>query len=574
MKNQEIANILYEIADFLDMDDTPFRPLAYKKAASSLENLEEDIEVIYKRGGTKELEKIPGIGEHIALRIEEYLKKGKIGYLQELRKKIPVDIENLTMIEGMGPKTVKTLYQELNIKNLKDLEKAAKEHKIAPLFGFGEKTEQNILEGIEFLKKTEGRSLLGRILPKANEIYEEIKKLPEVETISTAGSLRRMKETIGDVDLLVSANNPKKIMDYFVSMKGVIKVWGKGETKASIKTADGFNVDIRVVLPESYGSALQHFTGSKEHNIALRKIAMERGLKVNEYGVFKGEKRIAGKTEEEVYKTLKMDWIPPEMREDQGEIELAMKGRLPQIVGYNDIKGDLHCHSAWTGGENTIEEMAKRAIELGYLYIGIADHTKFLRIENGLDEKQLMEQRKEIDELNNKIKGIKILQGCEANILDDGSIDIDDKVLAKLDFVIAGIHSGFKMNEKRITQRIIKAMENPHVDIISHPTGRILKRRAEYSVNIEEMIKAAKRTKTILEINSYPERLDLNDVNVYRAKREGVKMIINTDAHHREHMKSIHFGIAQARRGWAEKDDIINTGNLNELIRHFKSCIE
>ncbi|MBZ1356624.1 MAG: DNA polymerase/3'-5' exonuclease PolX [Candidatus Nealsonbacteria bacterium] len=570
MKNQEVANILYEIADFLDMDDTPFRPLAYKKAANSLENLEEDIETIYKRGGTKELEKISGIGEHIALRIEEYLKKGKIGYLQELRKKIPVDIENLTMIEGMGPKTVKTLYQELNIKNLKDLEKAAKEHRIAPLFGFGEKTEQNILEGIEFLKKTEGRSLLGRILPKANEIYEEIKKLPEVETISTAGSLRRMKETIGDVDLLVSSNNPKKIMDHFVSMKGVLKVWGKGETKASIKTAGGFNVDIRVVLPESYGSALQHFTGSKEHNIALRKIAMERGLKVNEYGVFKGEKRIAGKTEEEVYKILRMDWIPPEMREDQGEIELAIKGRLPQIVGYNDIKGDLHCHSSWTGGENTIEEMAKRAIELGYLYIGIADHTKFLRIENGLDEKQLMEQRKEIDELNNKIKGIKILQGCEANILDDGSIDITNEALAKLDFVIAGIHSGFKMNEKKITQRIIKAMENPHVDIISHPTGRILKRRAEYNVNIDEMIEAAKRTGTILEINSYPERLDLNDVNIYRAKRLGVKMVINTDAHHREHMKSMCFGIAQARRGWAEEKDIINTGTLKELITSFK----
>ncbi len=570
MKNQEVANILYEIADFLDMDDTPFRPLAYKKAANSLENLEEDIETIYKRGGTKELEKISGIGEHIALRIEEYLKKGKIGYLQELRKKIPVDIENLTMIEGMGPKTVKTLYQELNIKNLKDLEKAAKEHRIAPLFGFGEKTEQNILEGIEFLKKTEGRSLLGRILPKANEIYEEIKKLPEVETISTAGSLRRMKETIGDVDLLVSSNNPKKIMDHFVSMKGVLKVWGKGETKASIKTAGGFNVDIRVVLPESYGSALQHFTGSKEHNIALRKIAMERGLKVNEYGVFKGEKRIAGKTEEEVYKILRMDWIPPEMREDQGEIELAIKGRLPQIVGYNDIKGDLHCHSSWTGGENTIEEMAKRAIELGYLYIGIADHTKFLRIENGLDEKQLMEQRKEIDELNNKIKGIKILQGCEANILDDGSIDITNEALARLDFVIAGIHSGFKMNEKKITQRIIKAMENPHVDIISHPTGRILKRRAEYNVNIDEMIEAAKRTGTILEINSYPERLDLNDVNIYRAKRLGVKMVINTDAHHREHMKSMCFGIAQARRGWAEEKDIINTGTLKELITSFK----
>ncbi len=570
MKNQEVANILYEIADFLDMDDTPFRPLAYKKAANSLENLEEDIETIYKRGGTKELEKISGIGEHIALRIEEYLKKGKIGYLQELRKKIPVDIENLTMIEGMGPKTVKTLYQELNIKNLKDLEKAAKEHRIAPLFGFGEKTQQNILEGIEFLKKTEGRSLLGRILPKANEIYEEIKKLPEVETISTAGSLRRMKETIGDVDLLVSSNNPKKIMDHFVSMKGVLKVWGKGETKASIKTAGGFNVDIRVVLPESYGSALQHFTGSKEHNIALRKIAMERGLKVNEYGVFKGEKRIAGKTEEEVYKILRMDWIPPEMREDQGEIELAIKGRLPQIVGYNDIKGDLHCHSSWTGGENTIEEMAKRAIELGYLYIGIADHTKFLRIENGLDEKQLMEQRKEIDELNNKIKGIKILQGCEANILDDGSIDITNEALAKLDFVIAGIHSGFKMNEKKITQRIIKAMENPHVDIISHPTGRILKRRAEYNVNIDEMIEAAKRTGTILEINSYPERLDLNDVNIYRAKRLGVKMVINTDAHHREHMKSMYFGIAQARRGWAEEKDIINTGTLKELITSFK----
>ena len=575
------------------MEGVAFKPYAYQKAAITLETLEEDVEEIYKKGGIKALEEIPGVGESIALKIEEYLKTGRIKGYEKLKKKTPINLEEIIAVEGMGPKKAKVLYQKLGIRNLKDLEKTARAHKIASLFGFGEKTEKNILEGIAFLKRSKGRFLLGEILPKVKEVYEKFKSLKEVEKIDPAGSVRRMKETIGDVDFLVISKNPEKVMDFFVSLPGVIKIWGKGTTKASIRMKEGFDMDIRVVPDRSYGSALQYFTGSKEHNIATRKIAIDRGFKLSEYGLFRGSKMIAGADEKEIYQKLGMEWIPPEMRENQGEIEAASERKLPKIIGYKDIKGDLHCHSKWDGGANSIEEIAEAAMKMDYQYIGIADHTKFLRIEHGLDEKKLELQKKEIEKLNSKfrirpqpisnglgrpalIQGrwrnskFRILQGCEANILSDGLIDIKDEALKKLDFVIAGIHSNFKMEKSKMTERIIRAMKNPNVDIISHPTGRILKRRDEYQIDFDKILRVAKETGTILEINSFPERLDLNAENIRRAKEAGVKMVINTDSHHKDQLRFIEFGIAQARRGWAEKGDIINTQPLEKLLKFFK----
>jgi len=574
MKNQELAQIFYEIADFLEMEGIAFKPYAYQKAAITLETLEEDVEEIYKKGGIKALEEIPGVGKSIAEKIEEYLKTGKIKYYEDIKKKTPVEMEELTAVEGLGPKMVKVLHQELGIRNLKDLERAARAHKIAPLFGFGEKTEKNILEGIEFLKRSKGRFLLGEIFSTVKEVYKKLNNLKEVEKVDPAGSVRRMKETIGDVDFLVISKKPEKVMDFFTSLPGIIKIWGKGTTKSSVRMKEGFDMDLRVVPAKSYGSALQYFTGSKEHNIATRRIAMDKGLKLSEYGLFRGSKIIAGKTEEEVYKALGMVWIPPEMRENQGEIEAALKGKLPKIIDYKDIKGDLHCHSNWNGGANSIEEIVKAAQDLGYQYLGISDHTKFLRIEHGLDEKKLALQRKEIDKINKKLKTknqkFRILQGAETNILNDGSIDIKDEALKKLDYAIAGIHSNFKMEKDKMTERIIRAMKNPYIKIISHPTGRILKRRDEYQCDFDKILRAAKEYKVILEINSYPERLDLNDQNIRRAKEAGVKMIINTDSHHKDQLRFIEFGIAQARRGWAEKDDIINCWSLEKLLKYFK----
>jgi DNA polymerase (family 10) len=571
MKNQELAKIFYEIAYFLEMEGIKFKPYAYEKAALTLEGLEKDVEEIYKKEGFEGLKKIPGIGESIAKKIEEYLKTGKIQYYEDYKKKYPINLDELMEIEGLGPKRMKVLYEKLGIKSLKDLEEAIKAHKIARLPGFGEKTEKNILEAIEFAKRSKGRFLLGEILPRVKEIYEKLKSLEEVEKIEVVGSIRRMKETIGDVDFLVISKNPGPVMDFFVSLPGVIKVWGKGTTKASVRMREGFDMDIRVLPRNSFGAALQYFTGSKEHNIALRKIAIEKGMKLSEYGLFKGSKMIAGEFEEEIYQKLGLDWIPPELREDRGEIEAAILHKLPKLIGYKDIKGDLHCHSKWDGGKNSIEEIAEYAIKMGYEYVGIADHTKFLKIEHGLDEKRLRERNKEIDKLNQKFKGkIRILKGCEANILSDGKIDIDDECLKEQDFVIAGVHSRFKMTKEEMTERIIRAMKNPNVDIISHPTGRLIQKREGYEIDFDKILKVAKETGTILEINSYPERLDLNDINIKKAKEMGVKMVINTDAHHVDQMRFIELGIAQARRGWAEKEDIINCWPLEKMLKFLK----
>ncbi|MEK7162777.1 MAG: DNA polymerase/3'-5' exonuclease PolX [Patescibacteria group bacterium] len=576
MLNQVLAKIFYEIAQYLDMEDNavPFKSIALKRVAVNLESLNEDVENIYKKGGLKALKEISGVGEGIAFKIEEYLKTGKIEELTALKKKTPVDLAELIRVEGLGTRKVKILYQKLGVKNLKDLERAAKNHKIAPLFGFGEKTEKNILEGIEFLKRSKGKFLLGEILPKAEEVCKKLKSLKEVIEISLAGSVRRKKETIGDVDFLVASDKPGKIMDFFVSLPGVVKIWGKGATKASVRLKEGYDMDIRIVPKKSYGAALQYFTGSKEHNIVLRKIAINKGLKLSEYGLFRGSKMIAGESEKEIYEKLGLEWIPPEMRENTGEVEFAQAKKLPKIIELKDVKGDLHCHSNWNGGVNSIEELAEAAMAMGYEYVGISDHTKFLHIEYGLDEKQLTEQRKEIDRLNSKSyilnSHFRILQGCEANIMSDGSIDIKDKALAKLDYVIAGIHSQMKMPKREMTERIIKAMKNPNVDIISHPTGRILNQRDEYEIDFAEILRVAKETNTALEINASPDRLDLNGQNIKRAKEAGVKMVINTDTHHKEQLGLMEFGIFQARRGWAEKNDIINAWSVEKMFDMLK----
>ncbi len=548
MINQEIVKIFYGFASFFEMEGVAFKPYAYRKAALALEALEEDVGEIYKRGGLKVLQEIPGVGRGLALRIEEYLKTGKIKDYQDFKKKLPLKLDELIAVEGMGPRKAKVLYERLKIKNLKDLEKAAKAHKIAPLFGFGEKTEKNILQGIAFVKRSKGRFLLGNIAPTINEVIAKLKSLKEVDGISPAGSFRRKRETVGDVDILIISKKPEKVMDFFVSFPEVVKIWGKGKTKASIRMKQGFDIDLRVVPKKSYGSALQYFTGSKDHNIILRRVAIDKGLKLNEYGLFRGPKMIASSTEEEIYKALGLSYIEPELRENTGEIEMAKMGKLPEIIDYKDIKGDLHTQTNWNGGHHSIEDMAKEAQKMGYEYIGISDHTKFLRIEHGLDEKKLLKQHKYFNNLNKKLKNFRILHGCESNIMPDGSIDIKDEVLAQLDYVIAGVHSQMKMDRVRMTERIIRAMRNPNVDIISHPTGRLIQKRDEYLIDLDKIIKVAKETRTILEINSFPERLDLNDRNIRKAKEIGVKMIINTDAHHKDHLRLMEYGISQARR--------------------------
>ena len=567
MVNKELAKIFYEIANYLEMDRIPFKPFAWRKVAVVLEDMEEDVGDIYKKGGKDALEKIPGVGKSIAENIEEYLKTGKMRYYGRFKKKTPINLEELIAVEGLGPRRAKFLYQKIGVHNLKSLEKAAKSHKIAPLFSFGEKTEKNILEAIKFLKRSKGRFLLGEILPYAREVCEKLENLKEVEKVDMAGSLRRMKETIGDVDFLVISKEPAKVMDFFVSLPGVVKIWGKGNTKASVRLKDGFDMDIRVVPKRSYGAALQYFTGSKKHNIAVRRIAMDKGLKLSEYGLFRGSKMIASESEEEIYKILGLDWMPPELREDQGEIEAALNHRLPNLVELRDIKGDLHVHEK----DDSAEELAEVARKMGYGYLGISDHTKFLRIEHGLNEKQLIERNKKIDKLNKYFRNFRILKGAEANIMRDGSVDIKNEVLAQMDYVIAGVHSHMKMAKDKITERIIKAMQNPNIDIISHPTGRLIKKRDEYQIDLEQILKTAKETGTILEINSSPVRLDLNDQNIRKAKQAGVKMIINTDAHRKDQMRFMEFGVAQARRGWAEKGDIINCCPLEKLLKQFKN---
>ncbi len=572
MTNKEISKILFEISEYLAMDDVEFKPRAYEKAAEIIEDLNEEVEDIYKRDGIKGLEKIPTIGKAIAEKIEELIKTGKLKYYNELKKKMPVELGELTVIEGIGPKTIKRLYKNLGVKNLKDLEKVAKSGKIRDLEDFGEKTEENILKRIAFYEKSNERFLLVSAIEKTRKIEEKIKQIPGVKKAVTVGSIRRMKETIGDGDILVSVlseKTGKEVMDFFVNMPEVIHVYAKGRTKSSIRLKNNMDVDLRVVSEQGFGAALQYFTGSKAHNIALRKIAIKKGFKLNEYGLYRKNKQIAGKGEEEIYEKLGLQYIDPEIREDEGEIGASKMGKLPKLIKYNDLKGDLQIQTTWSDGSGTIEEYIEQALKMGLEYILITDHTRSLAIANGLDEKRLLKQGKEIDKLNQNSK-FKILKGAEVNILKDGSLDIKDEALKKLDVVGIAVHSGFKMSRKEMTERIIKAMKNPNADILFHPTGRIINRRPPYQLDIEKIIRVAKQTKTVLEINANPARLDLKDEYIKMVKKAGVKMSISSDAHKCSQLEYLEFGIAQARRGWAEKKDIINAWPLEKMLKMLK----
>ncbi len=564
-----------------EMEGVLFKPRAYEKAALGVEALNEEVKELYKKGGARALEEIPGVGKGIAYHIEALLKRGRFTEYARLKKKIPVNISELTAVEGVGPKMVKILWQKLKIRNLAGLEKAARSGKIRKLEHFGEKSEQKILKGIEFLEKSGGRQILGFVLPEIRNLEKIIQSFPEVDEALVCGSVRRRKETIGDIDILATSSKPGKVMGRFLGLPFIAHVYGQGPTKTNVKLKNGLDADLRVVPKESYGAAVNYFTGSKDHNIALREIAIKRGLKLNEYGLFKAVRSrtsnrksdfIAGRSEEEIYKKLGLRYIEPEMRENAGEIEAARKNKMPKLIGYGDLKGDLQVQTNWTDGENSVEEMAQAAQDLGLDYIAITDHTRSLAMTGGSDEKKLLRQTAEIDKLNKsgKFENFKILKGAEVNIGKGGELDIKDEVLAKLDVVGAAVHSHFNLSRQEQTRRIIRAMENPNVDIIFHLTGRIINRRGPIDVDIDEIIKAAKRTGTILEIDVFPDRLDIKDEYIRICVEQGVKMSIDSDAHSIQHFKYLEIGIAQARRGWAEKKDIINAWPLDKMLKFLK----
>lgn len=573
--------MLREIGEHLAMKNIPFKPRAYEKAASVIDGLEEEVFDLYRNGGKKALEAIPGVGISIAEKIEEFLKTGHVKYLESLERKTPVDLENLSRLEGLGPKSIKTLYQKLDIRNRADLEAAARAGKIAKLEGFGAKKEENILKSIGFAKSSGGRFVLGFEMAEILDIEERLNEFSETEKAIIAGSVRRRKETIGDADILAVSKDPKPIMDFFIAMPEVVRVIAHGETKSSVKLRSGINVDLRVVPERSYGATLNYFTGSKDHNVALRRLAIAHGWKLNEYGLFEGERgtkkeerderMIAGRTEEELYRKLGLDYIEPELRENTGEIEAARKHALPKIIGYGDLQGDLQVQTNWTDGSDSIEDMARAAIARGLKYIAITDHTKRLAMTHGLDEKRIMKQMAEIDKLNKKFSGkITILKGSECDILKDGTLDLPDKILAKLNVVGASVHSYFNLPRGEQTARIKQAMQNPHVDIIFHPTGRVINRRPAYDVDMEELIQAAKRTGTIMEIDAFPDRLDLKDEHIRLCVEAGVKMAIDSDAHSPTHFPYLEYGISQARRGWATKVDVVNAWPVEKMLKFLK----
>ncbi len=620
--NAEIANILRKISFLLEMELDKdkkhnnilnFRNRAYNKAADQIENLSNNIELLYKTEGIESLLKIPSIGKAIALKIEEYLKTNEIQYYNQLKSELPINIDEFLGLEGIGPKTLKLIYDKLKIKNLDELEKAATEGKIRAISGFSQKKEETILKKIKNYRMGKDKFLIGDVYPLVKQIEKHLSELNGVSKSIAVGSFRRMKETIGDIDFLVVSNEPHKVIELFTNMPEVKEILGRGTSKAFVKLNNGIDSDLLVVPVESYGAALQYFTGSKGHGIALRKIAQSMDLRLNEWGLFTSdskEKKVAGLTEEEIYNKLGLEWIPPEMRENKGEIELAKRerknkgnlkdSRLLQLVEYSDLRGDLQVHSNNTDGKMSIEEMTYYAKEeFGLGYIAITDHTKSLKITRGLDEEQILNQSNKITELNDKIKNgsffssnynkentadisydnnhtrsnnidFRILSSAEVNILKDGSLDISNNVLDKLDIVGATIHSGFSLPIEIQTMRLVNAAQNPSIDIIFHPTGRIINKREGYPVNIPKLMETAKDTNTILEIDAHYDRLDLKDEYIKMAIENNIKLVIDSDAHHAIHYEFLKFGIGQARRGWATKNDILNTLPVQNLLDNLK----
>ena len=566
MRNQEVAKIFNDIADILEIrGDNPFRIRAYRRAAQNIDGLVTDVAGM----SVGDLQKIPGIGADLAGKIHEYVQAGSMEFHEELKKEVPSGLVDLLSVPGLGPKTAKLLFDKLKIKDIDDLERQAKGGRLKGLPGIQAKTEENILKGIAMIKRHTGRFSIGRMKPLADEIMEKLRKGAPVKELTVAGSLRRRKETIKDIDILATSRDAQKVMSVLVHLPEVKEVLMKGPTKSSVITNEGIQVDLRVVSEDSFGAALAYFTGSKEHNIRLREMAVRKGLKINEYGIFDvtTEKKLGGKLETDTYRILGMPFIAPELREDTGEIEAALEGRLPELIDMKDIKGDLHVHSNDSDGSHNIQELIEAASSRGYKYIAITDHSKGLAVAHGLSIERILVQNKKIREINKHMKGFKLLSGTEMDIRSDGTLDYPDEVLKQLDIVIASIHSGFRQPKEQITKRLISAMKNPYVSVIAHPTGRLIGERDAYEVDMEEVLKTAKQTGTSIEINAYPLRLDLNDMYVRKAKEMGVSFAINTDAHINYQFDFMNYGVGTARRGWLEKGYVLNTCTYDMLMK-------
>jgi len=567
MKNTAIAKVFQDMADLLELKgENVFKIRAYQRAARTFEHLPKEIEIMLQEG--EDLQTIPGVGEAIAKKTIELVNTGKLRVYEELKAEFPEGITTLLEIPGIGPRTANRLSNELGIKSVDELEKAIKDSRVAGLFRLGDKTAENILQQIEALRRKDRRIPIGEALPVVDEVLNALRPLPGVKNLTAAGSLRRFRETVGDIDLMGTANNPEKVIDAFVALPQVMEVLAKGPTKASVILPGGLQADLRMVEHDSFGSLLQYFTGSKEHNVTLRTREQKRGLKLSEYGITdtKTKKLEKFATEEAFYRRLGLQYIPPEIREDQGEIDLAEKGEIPKLVELSDIKGDLHVHTDWSDGRDSIEAMARAAKALGYQYMAITDHSAGRGIAHGLNEERLRQQIEEIKQLNKQLKGIRIFTGTEVDIRADGSIDLPDGLLADLDIVIAAIHSAMTQSQEQITRRILGAIENPHIDAIAHPTCRLLGEREPVAVDMEAVFRAAAKYDKALEINAMPSRLDLKDIHVYRARELGVKLIMGTDAHGTAHLGFMRFGVGVARRGWCQPKDILNTLPLEEIL--------
>ena len=564
--NSKVATVLYEISEILTIKGDRFRSRAYSMASQRVTSLTEDIREVAERG---ELEQIPGVGESIAQTIEEYLDTGESTVLQELRESLPQGVPEMITLEGVGPKIAMRLHKELGVVGIKTLEEAAKQHRIRELKGFGAKKEENILKAIEERRSRSTRFLLGEVLPVIQGMLTYMGDCPAVRRVEMAGSARRRKETVGDLDVLVSSTEPEKVTAHFVSMPPIERVLAQGPTKSTVVLESMLQVDLRVIPPGSYGAALQYFTGSKEHNVKLRTIGVKAGYKLNEYGLFRrgNDELVAAEDEARIYEALGMRWIPPELRENTGEIEAAMADRLPDLVTLDDVRGDLHVHTEWSDGHASIEEMAAKAAEMGFEYIAVTDHTRALGIAKGLDDERLMEQMAEVRRVDEEHPEIRVLAGTECDILRDGGLDISDEVLAELDWVVAAVHSGFKTEEQAMTKRVIEAIQNEHVDTLAHPTGRLIQRRSPYALDLDAVFEAASERGVMMEINCYPERLDLSDVDSRRAKEHGVMMTLGTDAHTPSELEFLPLGVAVARRGWLEAGDVANTLSVDELLK-------
>ncbi|RKY84971.1 DNA polymerase/3'-5' exonuclease PolX [candidate division KSB1 bacterium] len=563
MKNHIIADMFEKMAAVLEFKgEMPFKVNAYRKASRVIGDLQVDIEQIWRQG---RLEDIPGIGSGLAKKIDEFLRTGRMTKYEEVMADVPPGLIELLEIQNLGPKTLALAHEKLQVNNLEDLKRVLADGSLARLPGMGAKKAENIIKGIELYERAKGRISLGIAVPLVEEIITQLQERTSVKRISPAGSLRRMRETVGDIDILVETEKGAEIIAEFVHLPQVTRVLAAGDTKGSIIVEGEIQVDLRAVRPESYGSALQYFTGSKAHNIHLREIAKKRGLKISEYGIFCGKKQLGGSKEEEIYENLDLVWIPPEIREDRGEIERAAEHNLPNLVSLEDIAGDLHVHSNYSDASISIEEIARKAKELGYSYIAICDHSQSAKYARGVEVERSKHKWQEIKQLNTKISGITILSGTEVDILADGTLDYPDEILAQMDIVVAAIHSGFK---QRVTERLIAAMQNPYVNIIAHPTGRLISKREGYEVDLDAVLRVAAQTGTALEINAYYDRLDLSDVNARRAADMGIKLAINTDAHLLEHFRMMRLGVGVARRAWLEPKDVLNTWPL-EKIRQF-----